>query len=1604
MLLGLYPFTRSQFFDNDGKPLTGGFIYAYASGTDTPATLFQDGYGLIPHEWPIELDDAGSEKIYMAPLSYKIVIKNQFGELIEERDPVYSNGFAGGDGSSGSFAVVENYDALRNLTQQVDAVLVLGRNTPNDGGSGIFILDQDNFGIDDDGIVLVRSTTDRYVRQMNGYVEPAWFGAVYGQATDNGVALTNAINGGIQYGLPVTISGSLYFNSNYTVKSGAKLNINGAIQSPLGITFTFKNGSKLLSANQNAFSANVQPVFEAGVCDALKVSWFAGSIYQAITTSIYNYDLIVDKDVNITSDLETPVNYSVDFSGGAKLIVKSLASVKINTLAYVGVGQIILYQDISYISEVLVGQSYCYLEWFGGISSTALNTDNSIAFKAALVHGKIYLISDATKFYNVLPGTYSAPNGLVMLGNYVPNNNTINDLVPSTIRFAKGANLTTTRMSLTALKINGAGSITATETTLNDVMISNTIAYSTGLPKINDSISLSPNFSAVGIYGKIIRSNSADANWTPVTTTINVNLNSITKGTALYVMVGQNGMVQTSPDSINWTQQASNITTNLNFVKWFSSIGKFIAVGESGKLIHSTNGISWNVVTTALSSIRSVAYFNGKYIIVGGDGKIYTSPDLLTWTQKIVTGLNGTLYSIDASSASLVIVGYNGTIVTSTDGINFTIRSSSTTNTLLTVQYFADSNNWIAGGANGTILSSNDGVSFVTVNTYTTLTDTVYAITKANGEYAFACGSGYVLTTYDLVKFNLLQPVNGMDLYGITTAPSKILAIGDAGVLATSVDGVAYTISTISAENLNRIRVIGDTYFIGANNGKYLYSVDGITWVPKTTGSTKNIYDIVANADKSLYVVVGSAGLIATSPDAKASVPLWTVENVYSSGSTPLDTDLNDIAYNATSASRKYITVGKNGKEYYSVDAHTWTLSSWGTQDLRMSYDGTTFWIVSEVVTGSYALYKSTDGLSFSYVETNNTKFSRVAQVNGAVVLFGKLGSEVQISSDLGATWTFNVLNSEEYTITSITSTLINGNELVVYSTVDGKMLNGELTASVLTLTKATISNSIIDIAIVNTVGGDVSDSNLLDITFAGKLVDVTVSKFTGSIESLVSRCNISFDETLTVLGDAFVSDSTIKSISKDVNTGVFNIATTSKSLGITNSIINAPHGMLTYTEDSAVKININGGVIYNGNNIALTNGFAKIFTNGVFDENANLVKNITAYSIEGNCLEAELVALKAPVNITASKSNWYGNDLAKVDIEGDHFKVNSELYILSSLNGPQNLRYRVRSDAMWAMRCFGGRIKTTVKFPAGADKINQLDVKIKSTLYIPSYSVDIYDYDTLKYRNGTNEPFRAGKALVGSTSVDGATVVTYTNVWSGKEMLNQQSPGVPGLTGWFDSYSKNLAYDDYHDRSWTPYLGFSTSPIGYTAPVYLMGTDVTCHGRGGDWQMNGDVTFDAYIVVTNETISALPVGTTIKVEIIPSLPKTLATFNDFFEAPQTGVDRYYGREKQFLQFRDFSNGDLKVAFRMSELSPTWDITKYEIKPNWNYTFSPPSGLDGSFCTTYDPSDKLTDLDVNVKIDIENSNWTGAQTIPMYHFKPKYDPQYYTASQTFTNP
>lgn len=80
-----------QFFDDNGTPLNGGYLYTYAAGSSTPLSTYTDSAGTIANTNPIVLNVAGRtpQPIWMTYGSaYKLILKDSAGVLIWSIDNV----------------------------------------------------------------------------------------------------------------------------------------------------------------------------------------------------------------------------------------------------------------------------------------------------------------------------------------------------------------------------------------------------------------------------------------------------------------------------------------------------------------------------------------------------------------------------------------------------------------------------------------------------------------------------------------------------------------------------------------------------------------------------------------------------------------------------------------------------------------------------------------------------------------------------------------------------------------------------------------------------------------------------------------------------------------------------------------------------------------------------------------------------------------------------------------------------------------------------------------------------------------------------------------------------------------------------------------------------------------------------------------------------------------------------------------------------------------------------------------------------------------------------------------------------------------------------
>ncbi|MFX9871521.1 hypothetical protein ABTP57_04405 [Acinetobacter baumannii] len=77
---------RARFEDKCGRPLCGGKVWTYESGSLNPITTFKDINGTVPNTNPVILDYRGEADIFLLPGSYRFIVYSKDGVQIYDAD------------------------------------------------------------------------------------------------------------------------------------------------------------------------------------------------------------------------------------------------------------------------------------------------------------------------------------------------------------------------------------------------------------------------------------------------------------------------------------------------------------------------------------------------------------------------------------------------------------------------------------------------------------------------------------------------------------------------------------------------------------------------------------------------------------------------------------------------------------------------------------------------------------------------------------------------------------------------------------------------------------------------------------------------------------------------------------------------------------------------------------------------------------------------------------------------------------------------------------------------------------------------------------------------------------------------------------------------------------------------------------------------------------------------------------------------------------------------------------------------------------------------------------------------------------------------------
>lgn len=142
----------------------------------------------------------------------------------------------------------------------------------------------------------------------------------------------------------------------------------------------------------------------------------------------------------------------------------------------------------------------------------------------------------------------------------------------------------------------------------------------------------------------------------------------------------------------------------------------------------------------------------------------------------------------------------------------------------------------------------------------------------------------------------------------------------------------------------------------------------------------------------------------------------------------------------------------------------------------------------------------------------------------------------------------------------------------------------------------------------INTKAGNINKVEAVSISVVGLTSDSIFSDFDGTLVDTTSRTSFTVTSHIKIGLDIIIVDSDI--VQNTDGYDVFSqVVDNVNDVGLNNVKINASKSMLVYSEDANLKININGGTLYSGNSISLSNGYAKVYLNNVIDEDGEVLR-----------------------------------------------------------------------------------------------------------------------------------------------------------------------------------------------------------------------------------------------------------------------------------------------------------------------------------------------------------------------------------------------------------
>lgn len=317
-----------------------------------------------------------------------------------------------------------------------------------------------------------------------------------------------------------------------------------------------------------------------------------------------------------------------------------------------------------------------------------------------------------------------------------------------------------------------------------------------------------------------------------------------------------------------------------------SGAGDTTIVAPAGVTINSIGGLT--KIDSQWGSVSLIKRAANSWIL---NGPLKPAVAPLAWTAR--TSVLSTTYDFAAGGGTVIGTGPSGTLASSTDGITWTLRTSSFSGS--DTIYAAGFGNglFLAGGSNLKIATSPDGSTWTqrTVG-FGSAGDIILAITYANGVYVFGSVFGEIGTSTNGTTWTQrTSPFRSVPagIRSIAYGAGLFVAVGDFGLLATSPDAVTWTSRTSSfgSSQITKVAFANNVFVAVGASGKIATSSDGITWTQRSSGfGTSGLQSVAYNNGR--FVATGTSQMQSSTDGIS-----WANEATPFSGITTIKSGLN---------------------------------------------------------------------------------------------------------------------------------------------------------------------------------------------------------------------------------------------------------------------------------------------------------------------------------------------------------------------------------------------------------------------------------------------------------------------------------------------------------------------------------------------------------------------------------------------------------------------------------------------------------------------------------------------------------------------------------------